>query len=646
MTPPDGAPSASDIGPSPGSVIIRGGLRVHMVRPRAGAMVLGGGLQPVSRNPLRHPPPDVEEHLPTPLEPEAGRAPIVIEPVAPGSRHRSLWTLAQLLGFLLRRFRLRLFGRLDDATEAVLTRQLFERLSGMWIKVGQLLSLRADLMSEAMCRELASLQYQMRGFPSEVARRVIEDDLGKPLSAVFAHFEAEPFAAASIAQVHRATLLHNNRAVVVKVMRPDVERNFERDLRLLGYLVRCLKMLGLFKRFHLDDAMLELRAIFDEEVDYQHEAVNLRRMRKNLRRHGIYVPRVVGRLSRRRVLVMEEIAGVLMSDYIRLRRDDPDRVYRWSVLNGVDSDAVARRLSITVFRQILEENEFHGDLHPGNIVLLADNRIALIDFGSVGRLQHHIWTLYRQSLHALAMHDYERSADYMVMMSPSTSPSTNRRVRREMAEVLQRWEFDAQMFAATYADRSIAAMSREIARVMAAHNMPLNWGIMRVGRTFSTLDASVQTLAPDADFMKLCRAYYRDYARRRKTRQGRAEAWRTAMQHASAVFGDFQILVGGVVREQALRMHGSLDRGAHVRLTLLIFMSRGVWLLLAFALVDFLFDQAFSSGRHPQWLPGLYHTLIEPGVVHLPKLYWMFVLLFGIYLSRLIRATRNSIVRG
>src|SRR5579864_8213114 len=98
MTPPDGAPSASDIGPglSPGSVMIRGGLRVHVVRPRAGAMVLGRGLRPVSRNPRRQPPPDVEEHLPTPLEPESGRAPIVIDPVAPGSRHRSLWTLAQL----------------------------------------------------------------------------------------------------------------------------------------------------------------------------------------------------------------------------------------------------------------------------------------------------------------------------------------------------------------------------------------------------------------------------------------------------------------------------------------------------------------------------------------------------------------------
>jgi ubiquinone biosynthesis protein len=505
--------------------------------------------------------------------------------------------------------------------------------------------LRSDLMSDAMCRELASLQYQMRGFPADVARRVIEEDLQKPLGAMFAYFEPEPFAAASIAQVHRATLLRNNRAVVVKVMRPDVERTFERDLRLLSWIIRLIKMLGLFRRFRLDEALDELRAIFREEVDYQHEAVNLRRMRKLLRGHGIYVPRVVDHLSRRRVLVIEEVAGILMSDYIRLRRDDPERVYRWSVLNGVDSRTVARHLAVTVLRQILEDNEFHGDLHPGNIMLLADNRVALIDLGSVGRLRRHIWTLYRQSLQALATRDYERAADYMVMMSPSTSPSTNRIVRRQMAAVLQRWDFDSQMRGSTYADRSIAAMSQGAAKVMADHKMPLNWGIMRVGRTFSTLDASLQTLVPGADFLKLCRAYFRDRLRRRRTKRGRAAAWQSMMQHAAAVFGDFQILVGSVVREQALRMHGSLDSVAQMRLTFLTYLQRIVWTLLAFGIFDFIVDQLWVH-KEGYRFSILYHRYIEASMIHLSLLTWLLLFLMGIYVSRLIRATRRSLSRG
>ncbi|MGE5270607.1 MAG: ABC1 kinase family protein, partial [Thiohalocapsa sp.] len=434
--------------PGPGGrpqvdIVTVGGLRVHIARPRGAPAQHGELLRLNYRHPRRRPPPDVEDDLPTPLEAEARRRPIAIDPLPPETQFRAVWTLLQVSRFVLRRLRLQLFGRLDDEVEAVLTRQLFERLSGMWIKVGQLLSLRADLISDPMCRELGNLQYQMRGFPPAVARQVIEEELGRPLSAVFADFAMEPFAAASIAQVHRATLLRDNRAVVVKVMRPDVERTFKRDFRLIASIIRVLAVLGIGRRLRLRDWMRELRAILDEEVDYQHEVVNLLRMRRNLRRHDIYVPRVIKRLSRRRILVIEEVDGVLMSDYIRLRRDDPDRVHRWAVLNGIDGEEVARRLSITVLRQILEDNEFHGDVHPGNIMLLADNGIALLDFGSVGRLHQRTWSLYRHSMAALAMRDYERAADYMLMLSPPPSARNFRILRRELAAVLDEWQFKA-----------------------------------------------------------------------------------------------------------------------------------------------------------------------------------------------------------
>lgn len=603
-------------------------------------MVRGNLLALDSRNPRRRPPPDIEDELPQPLEPEGRREAIAIDPVADGAQHRVIWTLARLLRFFFGRLRLKLLGRLDDATEAVMTRQLFERLSGMWIKVGQLLSLRTDLISEAMCRELAGLQYQMRGFPPEIARRVVEEELQTPLSAVFSHFEPAPFAAASIAQVHRATLLRNNRAVVVKIMRPGVERTFERDLRLLLWIVRLFGTFGLLKRFRLDEAMQELRAIFAEEVDYQHEAVNLLRMRKSLRAHGVYVPRVIKTLSRRRILVIEEISGVLMSDYIRLRREDPDRVYRWSVLNGIDRKAIARRLSITVLRQILEDNEFHGDLHPGNIMLLADNRIALIDFGSVSRLRRHVWLLYQQSLSALAMRDFERAADYMLMMSPARSPVTNRQARRQLAEVLQQWELKAQMPSANYADRSIAAMTQGLAKVMADHHMPLNWGLMRVGRTFSTLDASLMTLVPDANFMKLTRAYYRDRMRRRRTRRGRIDAWHSLGRQAAAVLGDFHVLVGDGIREQALRLHGMLDRGAYLRLTMLRFLSRGVWLIVILTAIGFAIDEVLLN------ISRLNEDTVEKllsAVPDLHLLHWILLLVFGVYLTRLTRAARHAV---
>lgn len=628
------------------AVITAGGLRVHIARPRRGVAHRGDLLTLHNRDPERRPPPDLEAALPTPLEPEAQREPIVIDPVPQGVQHRALWTLWQVVRFLVRRTRLRMTGQLDDTLDATMTRQLFERLSGMWIKVGQLLSLRSDLLSAPMCRELANLQYQMRGFPSEVARQVIEEELRRPISTVFASFDVEPFAAASIAQVHRATLLRNNRAVVVKVMRPDVARSFARDFRLIGSIIRLLRLFGRFRRLRLDDGMRELRTILEEEVDYQHEAVNLRRMRRNLRRHGVYVPRVVRSLSGHHILVIEEVRGVLMSDYIRLRRDDPDRVYRWSVLNGIDGEKVAQRLSITVLRQILEDNEFHGDVHPGNIMLLTDNRIGLIDFGSVGRLQERTWRLYRHSLAALAQRDYERAADYMLMLSPPAAPRSHRRMRRALAATLVEWEFKAQFARATYADRSIATMSQAVWRVMAEHNVPVGWGIMRVGRTFSTLDASLQTLAPDADFMKMARAYFRDRTRRRSTRRGRMEVLQTVVQRVSAMAGDMELLIGSGAREYALRFSGMLDRAGYVRLTALTYLSRLVWLIIALTGFAAFVDEDLRRVVAPEGTPV--HEFLDwlaAAVPHLHPLHWVALLVIGLTLARLVHATRNSLAR-
>ena len=267
----------------------------------------------------REPPPEIVDILPTPLEMSNGRKPIVIEPLDSGVRQRSMWTLWQFAKFLGLGWWRSVTRKSSAHEKAVLLRELFERLSGMWIKLGQLMSLRTDILSIETCQELSKLQFEVRGFSPEVSRRVVEEDLGQPISSVFSQFETHPFAAATVAQVHRATLLRNNRAVVVKVMRPDVAASFERDLRLLHRIVRVTSFFGIWKRLRLKEAVRELRDVLLEETNYEQEALNLRTMRKSLRRHSIYVPRVISRLSKKRVLVMEEVPGVLMSTYIRVR---------------------------------------------------------------------------------------------------------------------------------------------------------------------------------------------------------------------------------------------------------------------------------------------------------------------------------------
>jgi ubiquinone biosynthesis protein len=591
----------------------------------------------------REPPPEIVDLLPTPLEVSGGRKRIAIEPLDSGVRQRSMWTLWQFLKFLGLGWWRSVTSKSSEHEKAVLLRELFERLSGMWIKLGQLMSLRTDIMSIEMCEELSRLQFEVRGFSPEISRRVVEEDLGQPIGAVFSHFETHPFAAATVAQVHRATLLRNNRAVVVKVMRPDVAASFERDLRLLRRIVRVTSFFGIWKRLRLKEAVRELREVLLEETNYEQEALNLRTMRKSLRRHAIYVPRVISRLSKRRVLVMEEVPGVLMSTYIRVRNESPERAHAWTLRNGIEAKEVAKHLALSTLRQILEDNLFHGDLHPGNIVMLADNELALIDFGSVGRLDRRMWMLYRESLAALAMKDYDRAADIMLMMSPSASMANTENLRRDMSEALRRWEIEGQFSGATYGDRSMAAMSQRVSKIMANHEVPLTWGIMRVGRSLSTLDASIQTLWPDANFSKLARAYFKDRTRRSMSASGRMERLRTLMTELSVLGADAKLLLGSGIRQQALRLHGVVDRVTHVRYVILTWLIRFSWIGLGviawFAFLD--------EGRNTILHSLLFHDLAVDEMVNaapdLHPVHW--VILFGlfVFVARFARATRRSI---
>src|SRR3546814_179238 len=268
----------------------------------------------------------------------------------------------------------------------------------MWIKIGQLLSLRTDVFSEAVCRELSRLQYQVIGFPLSEVEEALATEYGADVDDIFQYFSAEPIAAASISQVHLALLREPNVLVAVKVRRPRAEIAFIRDLRHLKWIIRIIEFLGLGQYLHLRDALWELEQMVKEELDFRYEAANTRRMRKLLKRHDIYVPRVFQDISTSRILVTEFIDGVLVSDYIRVSQQDPERIRRWCLANNVDPKKVGKRLFQSAMRQIFEDNLFHADIHPGNIMLLRDSRLVQIDFGTIGYCERNFLANYKAAL--------------------------------------------------------------------------------------------------------------------------------------------------------------------------------------------------------------------------------------------------------
>ena len=487
-----------------------------------------------------------EALLPTLLERAKDRKPVEIRPAKP----EPWWPFGRVLllfgVYLVSRAWNRLTRRTNIDEEARRLREVFEELGGLWIKIGQLVSLRTDVFSEATCRELSKLQHEAIGFPLSEVERTLRMEYGAELDSVFQYFSEEPIAAASISQVHLALLREPNVVVAVKVRRPNAEHSFLRDLHHIKRVIGVIDLLGIGSHLYLRDALWELEQMVREELDFRFEAANTRRMRKSLKRHNIYVPRVFRKASNRLVLVTEFIDGVLMSDFIRVGKIDPARVEHWCQANNFSPRKAGRRLFQSAVRQILEDNLFHADIHPGNIILLRDSRFALIDFGTIGFCERDLLTNYKASLQAMAQKDFGKAAEIMLRLAiepPSLSDVKN--LRRDLVRTYRDWENRTHLSGTGYHERSLGSAGTDAGRIMTRYKVTLSWAFMRINRTWSTMDAALSYLIPDANYIDLFADYFegsrrRALAPRRVLSQavssigsviGRVEEYNSALDH-------------------------------------------------------------------------------------------------------------------
>ncbi|HET7697808.1 MAG TPA: AarF/ABC1/UbiB kinase family protein [Vicinamibacterales bacterium] len=456
--------------------------------------------------------------IPTPLFDGEERAPVRIvaarrpRPLRGGQiafsavRVAFVWLLA-----LLRR---RASGRDHTSDVAVAVRVTLERLGGLWIKAGQLLAMRRDLFPEAFCTELSFLQDSAFGFPASHVRAIIEAESGAPLEHLYSRFDPVPIAAASIGQVHRARLRRNGVDVAVKVQRPYVELVMHRDLRFIRRCARLLERCSILPHARWLEMVWELDNIMRNETDYRVEASFIRRMRVVLKGHDVYAPKVFRRESSRRVLVMEFIRGVFMTEFIRAAETDPPRLRAWMAENRIKAGLVGRRLYETHTRQVFEDNLFHCDLHPGNIVLLRDSRLALIDFGSIGSIDRSKLKKYYVIFQAMGQGDYTKAAEVFLLLGPPLRPVRVQDVKADIVRTLRQWEVRVAVERLSYHERSLTYAMQGIANVYRQHRIGLGWEFMQVNRAEVTMDASLAYLLPRINYHEMIRRYERAARRR------------------------------------------------------------------------------------------------------------------------------------
>jgi ubiquinone biosynthesis protein len=299
------------------------------------------------------------------------------------------------------------FQRRRGGTRAVRLRQALEELGPIFVKFGQALSTRRDLLPADIADELAKLQDRVPPFPGSEARALIEAAYGRPVDTEFAAFDETPLAAASIAQVHAAQLA-DGREVVVKVLRPGVREQIELDIEVLHTLA------DLAQRYWRESHRLRPREVVREyektifdELDLLREAANAAQLRRNFAQSNLlYVPEVHWDHCRRNVMVMERIHGVLVSEVDELRR------------RGTNIARLAENGVEIFFTQAFRHNFFHADMHPGNIFVLVDDpefpRYAAVDFGIVGTLDPRDQHYLAENFLAFFDRDYRRIAQLHV----------------------------------------------------------------------------------------------------------------------------------------------------------------------------------------------------------------------------------------
>lgn len=254
-------------------------------------------------------------------------------------------------------------------------RLALEELGPTFIKMGQILSTRSDILPKNIIKELEKLQDKAPAFSFDEVKSVIQNEFGESLEEAYAEFEPTPLAAASIAQVHKA-LLWSGKTVVVKVQRPGIEKIIAQDMRILEDIAKFVDNHTKYGKIYNFTKMVEdFKKRLEEELDFRIEGENAEKFKKNfLKDKKVKIPSIIWTHTTRRVLTMEYIGGIPLNDFNAI--DEA----------GLDRGAIARNLAKSVLNQILRDGFFHGDPHPGNIMVLEDGTIAFLDFGMVGSL--------------------------------------------------------------------------------------------------------------------------------------------------------------------------------------------------------------------------------------------------------------------
>jgi len=387
---------------------------------------------------------------------------------------------------------------LEKITTAERLRLTFEELGPSFIKLGQILSIRPDLIPANFIQEFQKLQDEVPPFSTEQVRTIVESEFGQTIEKLFHSFEEQPLAAASIAQVHRA-VTKDGEDVVVKIQRPAIRRIIETDINILFDLANLIdRYIPETELYNPIGIANEFAKTIRRELDFIREGRNIERFRRNFENDDtVYVPKVYWDLSTDKVVTLEYIEGIKVSEFDELETA------------GLDKKKIAYYGGNATLKQVFEHGFFHADPHPGNVLVLPDNVLAPIDFGMMGTIDDDLKEILGDLLYAIIKKDVNKILRVFSEIGITEDTTDERSLKNDVADFLDRY-YQIPLY-----QLNVETLLSEFSEIVRRHHIKLPTDFTLMGKVLVTSEGVGRTLDPMFDMITMTKPYVQKLMMRR-----------------------------------------------------------------------------------------------------------------------------------
>lgn len=377
----------------------------------------------------------------------------------------------------------------NELSRAERLRLVLEELGPTFIKLGQLLSTRPDLIPPNYIEELVKLQDEVPPFSFKLVLEQLEEELDRPYQEVFTEIEEEPLAAASIGQVHKA-ILQDGQKVVIKVQRPEIKKTIRTDLDIIFNLAEVLE-----RRIFVDSFLSpvkiaeEFDRLINKELNYEVEGKNIAKFKENFaEKKKIKAPEVYWELSTRKLLVLEYIKGVKLDEV-------------WVEDSNFDREKLAEIAAESFMKQVLVDGFFHGDPHPGNLLVTAKEELVYLDFGIVGRIDPKTMEEIADLFIAIVQKDVEKMVKKLLGLGVLTQRIDERALKRDMNKLLEEY------YEASLKEVDITRVFNQMLQLAFEYRLQLPSEFILLGKALMTIEGITAELDPDFEILKVAEPF-------------------------------------------------------------------------------------------------------------------------------------------